>query len=38
VPVPPGHPAPLRTQLNGVSDAGVMVGTYNGNSFLARVR
>jgi hypothetical protein len=38
VPVPPGQPAPLRTQLNGVSDAGVMVGSYNGNSFLARVR
>ena len=36
VPVPPGQPAPLRTQLNGVSDAGVMVGTYNGHSFLAR--
>ena len=35
--VPPGQPA-LRTQINGVSDAGVMVGTYNGNSFLARQR
>jgi hypothetical protein len=37
VPVPPGQPAPLRSQLNGVSDDGVMVGTYNGNSFLARL-
>lgn len=36
VPVPPGQPAPLDTRLNGVSDAGVMVGTYAGNSFLAR--
>lgn len=38
VPVPAGQPAPLRTQLNGVSDDGVMVGTYNGSSFLARVQ
>lgn len=38
VPVPPGQPAPLRSQLNGVSDDGVMVGNYNGTSFLARVR
>jgi hypothetical protein len=37
VPVPPGQPAPLRTQLTGVSDAGVMVGTFEGHSFLARL-
>jgi hypothetical protein len=38
VPVPDGQPAPLGTVLRGVSDDGVMVGTYNATSFLARVQ